>query len=213
MRLTQLDPRDFRFLEDGDRCYHLGDYTARAGFRASETNQHISNLKKRPTVPPLELRWKRKAIEYWGNEIAETNLNWDFCTDNVTFVPFPCSKPVGHELYDDRMVLVLQVAARRHSGMDIRPLLLQTTARDPQHHRSERASPEDIAAQLQIDRGQIRVPLKQTVMVVDDVITRGASFAAAKQLLSGLPGVQSIIGIFLAKTIHSQPDPAEVFGS
>ncbi|MOA17160.1 hypothetical protein D3C78_1374060 [compost metagenome] len=62
--------------------------------------------------------------------------------------------------------------------------------------------PAEIAALLRVDQGQLLAPLKPTVIIVDDVITRGASFAAAKQHLVGLPGVQSVVGIFLAKTIH-----------
>lgn len=201
MRLTKLDPVDFTYLASDDLCLHIGEYTARGGYHASETNQQIINLKKRPNVPDAQLRWKAKAIKYWGRKVAESNLNWDVCLGSVTFVPLPCSKPAGHELHDDRMLDVLKVVARLRPGIDVRPVLYQSLEREAQHE-GNRLSPDDIEFTLGIDRAHLAHPLKQTVILVDDVITRGASFSAAKSLISPLPGVVSVMGLFLAKTVH-----------
>lgn len=203
MRLSSLDPADFKYLTADDSCAHYGEYTAGGGFGASETNQQIFNLKKSPTVPPTQLRWKTRAVAYWGDVIlTSAGLKWDVCSTDVTFVPIPCSKPIGHEEYDDRMLQVLNYVAQRKAGIDVRPLLVQMEARDAQHH-GNRSDPDGIAATLQVDQGWLRQPLRSTIVVVDDVITRGASFAAAKRLLSGLPGVNEVYGMFLAKTVHT----------
>lgn len=201
IRLTQLDPGEFRFLEPGDMCACLGEYTAGGGYGASETNQQIFNLKHRPNSADNLLYWKRKAVGYWGRMLAETNLLWDYCLENATFVPIPCSKPVGHPEHDDRMVRVLQRMAQGHPGLDIRQVLLQTSVRETQHG-GERLTPAEILQTLSVDPAVIVQPLKRTVIVVDDVITRGASFAAAKSLLMGLDNVEEVVGLFLAKTIH-----------
>lgn len=208
MRLTKLDPSEFRFLEPEDNCYHFGEYTAGGGFRASETNQQILNLKKKPTAPEAELYWKRRAINYWANAMLGTGVfRWDACIEGVTFVPFPCSKPTSHPEYDDRMLKVLELVAKQRPGIDIRSVLVQTVAREPQHG-GVRSSPAEIAALLTIDHSKLISPLKPTVIIVDDVITRGASFVAAKQHIAALAGVQSVIGVFLARTIHQ---PAESY--
>lgn len=202
MRLSILDPADFKFLSGDDSCAHYGEYTSRGGFGASETNQQILNLKKSPAAPVAQLHWKAKAISYWGDVIlTSAGLNLGICATNVTFVPIPCSKPVGHPEYDDRMLQVMRYVAQRKPGIDVRPLLIQSEARDAQHQGS-RSEPEGLAATLQLDRACLQVPLRPIVIVVDDVITRGASFSAAKSVIAGLPGVQAVHGMFLAKTVH-----------
>lgn len=202
MRLSSLDPSVITFLSANDSCAYYGEYTAGGGFGASETNQQILNLKKSPTAPASQLHWKTKAIAYWGNVIlTSAGLKWDVCATDVTFVPIPCSKPIGHPEYDDRMLQVMNYVAQRKTGIDVRPLLIQSEARDAQHH-GNRSDPDGIAATLQVDPAYLQQELRPTIVVVDDVITRGASFAAAKSLLSGLPGVVEVYGMFLAKTVH-----------
>ncbi|WP_171016585.1 hypothetical protein [Pseudomonas sp. D(2018)] len=205
MRLTNLDHQDFRYLVDGDNCWHFGDYTAGGGYGVSETNQQIFNLKKSPTSPEHLLRWKRRAIRYWADHILTSNLNFAVCARTVTFVPMPCSKPEGHLEYDDRMLQILRLVAAQHPGIDVRPVLRQAAAREAQHFGA-RATPDEIAAGLEIDVRLIPPPLRPHVIVVDDVITRGASFAAAKSLLLQQAGVGVVSGLFLAKTIHPAPD-------
>lgn len=119
----------------------------------------------------------------------------------VTFVPMPCSKPAGHSEYDDRMLKVLQFMARSKPPLDIRPILMQTALRPSQHEGGGRQTPDQLLETLAIDPTQVLYPPRATVIVVDDVITMGASFNAAKSLLQGLPGVNEVAGIFLAKTV------------
>lgn len=208
MRLTNLDPQDARYVLDGDNCWYFGEYTAGGGYGASETNQQIFNLKKSPNSPAHLLKWKRRAIQYWADHILTSNLNFNYCAENVTFVPLPCSKPEGHPEHDDRMLQILRTVAGQRAGLDIRPLLFQIAARDSQHSGA-RATPGEIAAGLGIDQRLIPPPIRHHVIVVDDVITRGASFAAAKQLLLAQAGVTTVSGLFMAKTIHPEPDFAE----
>lgn len=204
-RLTKLDAADFRYLGEHDKCVHLGEYTSGGGFQASTTNQQIYNLKHRPSSPDSMLYWKRKAVAYWGNMIASTNLNWEYCLENATFVPFPSSKPTDHAEYDPRVEQVLRVVARHKPGLDVRPVLRQSFEREPQH-TGNRLTPDEIAASLTVDIELCRAQLKETVIVVDDVITRGSSFSAAKSILSKQPGVSHVLGLFLAKTIWEDDD-------
>ncbi|UNB64224.1 hypothetical protein [Pseudomonas syringae group genomosp. 7] len=198
-RLTKLDNDDYKYLSDDDSCYHYGEYTSGGGFKASDTNQQIWNLKNKPTSADGPLYWKGKAIEYWAKMIAET-LDLDAVAANTTFVPMPCSKPVGHPEYDDRMLKVLQKLVRKNAMLDIRPLLVQTQLRDSQHE-GPRQSPAELRKTLAIDHAFLAIPIKPYVVVVDDVITLGASYNAAKSLLQTIPGVTNVLGVFLAKTV------------
>lgn len=198
-RLTKLDNDEYKYLCDGDHCYHYGEYTSGGGFKKSETNQQIWNLKSRPTSSDKVLYWKGKAIEYWANKIAES-LDLSAVAGNTTFVPVPCSKPSGHPDYDDRMFKVLEKLLRRNSSLDIRNLLVQTQLRDSQHE-GLRQSPAQLRKTLAIDPLCLAIPIKPNVVILDDVITLGASYSAAKGLIETIPGVKQVVGIFLAKTV------------
>lgn len=212
MRLRQIDT-PYHWLVDGDRCYHYGDYTAEGGYDCSETNRWITNLKKAPTVPARELHWKNQAIAYWGN-ILRSVLPPENIRDRVTLVAMPGSKPAGHVAFDPRMLGVLTRYAAGLHGIDIRSLLHQVTERPGQHVDRRRLSPDEIiAGGLEVDQSTLGVRLNPIVLVVDDVITMGATFKAAQQLISPLPGVQSVRGIFLAKTVWVPPDYTALFGS
>jgi hypothetical protein len=197
-RLIELDPADYRWLAPTDKCYHYGEYTSNGGFKASETNRWIRNLKKLPTCPANELYWKGQAIIYWG-DLLRRLINLDQCGD-VTFVPIPGSKPFGHPDYDVRVLRTLQQMAQGRNDIDIRPLLVQGALRESQHIGG-RKTPDELLETLVLDPAQLAVPVRGSICVVDDVITQGASFAAAKRLLSRLPNVRQVFGVFFAKTI------------
>lgn len=203
-RLTKLDNDDYRWLTDDDDCYHYGEYTSRGGFRASDTNQQIWNLKTKPTAAKGALYYKGRAVEYWGNVLANC-LELSYLDQFCTLVPMPCSKPETHPDFDDRMLKVLQDVARRQRRLDIRPMVLQTKTRDSQH-LGERMTPGELQETLAIDSSWLRMPIKPHVLVFDDVITMGASYAAVKGLLNKVPGVKSITGVFLAKTVWDRSE-------
>lgn len=200
MRLTKIDCANYLYLSPDDACYFIGEYTAGGGYKASDTNQQIFNLKIRPDASAAQQRYKPIAIRYWAKKIADSNLNWETCQQGWTFVPLPCSKPPNHELFDDRMLRVLQQVARIRPGIDVRPLLYQKVARKSQHE-GDRLSPDQIRAQLEVDSSQLKAPLRH-IILVDDIITRGASFAAARDVVRAIPGVESVMGLFLAKTVR-----------
>ncbi|WP_432592820.1 hypothetical protein [Stenotrophomonas maltophilia] len=203
MRLLILEPRYYTHLATGDQCWHYGEYTSEGGYQASDTNQKILNLKKKPTVSEGQLFYKNQAIEYWGQTLARV-ITPSRTIGTHTFVPMPGSKPVGHPDYDDRMLRVLRRMAQGVQNVDIRPLLVQTAERDAQHH-GHRLTPDELCETLAVDDRLLNPPLAPTLVVVDDVITMGASFAAAKRLLIGLPNVSAVMGIFLAKTVRPPP--------
>lgn len=198
-RLTKLDNDEYKYLEDDDLCYHYGEYTSGGGFQASTTNQQIWNLKNKPTSGDGQLYYKGRAIEYWAKMIGDT-LNLDAVAGNTTFVPMPCSKPDDHPDYDDRMLKILNKLRGKCPALDVRDLLVQTRLRSSQHEGG-RQTPNQLKQSMAVDEALLAVPIKKYIVVLDDVITLGASFNAAKSLLEEIPGVKQVVGIFLAKTV------------
>lgn len=212
-RWSKIEPGECPCLVEDDWCYYLGEYTSGGGFQASETNQQIFNLKKSPKSSPGELYHKNRAIDYWSKKLF-TLLNQDIF-QRVSFVPMPCSKHQDHEFYDDRMLAVLRAMRTLPNGqsIDIRPILYQSHTREPQRTGS-RLGRDEILESLRVRSCLLaQQELRSHIIVVDDVITRGASFAAAKQLLQALPNVQWVGGLFLAKTVQAPSDPLVLFPS
>jgi hypothetical protein len=64
LRLSEIDELtrvDHSHLADSDRCYFIGEYTARAGFSHSSTNDLILNFKKSPSRRSNEREWRHKV--------------------------------------------------------------------------------------------------------------------------------------------------------
>jgi predicted amidophosphoribosyltransferase len=209
-RLQRIDPGDNYYISADDHCYHYGEYTSHGGFHASETNDQISNFKKKPTSADAVLKWKRRAIQYWCEKLADA-LNLSAIAATVTLVPAPCSKPRGHPDHDNRVLELLRCLAARHPGLDIREVVIQARER-PAQHEGGRLGPDEIEEALEIDQAALATPVRPNIIVVDDVFTLGATFVAIQRKLKSIPGVVNVAGIFLAKTVWPTPDPAIVFG-
>lgn len=152
-----------------DQCYFLREYTSGRGYAHSETNRLIHNLKKPPD--------RRGRPEWRYKELAIQQVAREF-RDNldlarlqrVTLVPMPPSKARGDPLYDDRMLRVLR-------AMDVEAQLV---------------------AKLRID-GTLVIPPPESIAVVDDVLTTGAHFVAAKTLLAAQFPRAAVRGLFAAR--------------
>jgi predicted amidophosphoribosyltransferase len=204
-RLSQIDVATARRLLPGDECYYSGEYQSHGGYQAGETNQLISNLKIEVPTPSHRVRWKEKAIHACA-ELLYEEINHEAARTSVTFVPVPSSKPIGHASYDDRMVRVLTRFAWRVGGaIDVRQAVLTTKEREAQH-TGARATVSELLATLAVNPSTTQVPFRPVVIVLDDVFTLGTTFRAMKTLLNGLPGVEKVIGVSIARTVWPGPD-------
>jgi predicted amidophosphoribosyltransferase len=85
------------------------------------------------------------------------------------------------------------------SRCDVRELIVQIEDTEPVHlHNDERLSPSQIREIYEIDES-LTAPEPQDIGILDDVITAGSHFRAAKDLLQErFPKVRTV-GIFVAR--------------
>lgn len=200
-KLDELHLPHHCYLTSEDLVFFLREYTPRAGYAYSETNQLIHNFKKtmdRRGKP--EWYYKERAIEKITTEIG-TSVKVDWLRQ-VTLVPIPPSKAKTNQLYDDRMTRVLMgLGPLRKIRCDVRELIVQRSDMPTVHlHNDDRPKPSEIEATYEIDESLVAPPPKD-IGLFDDVLTTGAHFRAAKNLLSErFPGIR-IVGIFVARRV------------
>lgn len=205
-RFTKVDDltrADHWYLTETDACYFIGEYTARMGFSYSATNNLVLNFKKtmdRQRLP--EWRYKGRAIDQ-AAKAFRTALGPNGM-DALTFVPIPPSKAKDDPLYDDRMVRLL-TTIRIQPALDVRELIIQTRSTEAVHGMEDRPRPHQIEALYRIDE-ELVAGLKGCVAIVDDVLTTGAHFRAAKSVLSARFPEREIIGLFLARRAPETSD-------
>jgi hypothetical protein len=196
LRIDELVLSDHWHLNPNDECYYIGEYTARGGHACSETNQLVHNFKKSiDRRGRAEWAYKERAIGTIAAMIR-ANVRDDAA---VTFVPIPPSKTRADPLYDDRMTRVLRMACAGRPA-DVRELIVQINTVEATHLADERPSIDEVRDNYRIDE-TLLAPEPGLIFLVDDVITTGCHFKAAKQLLSAaLPNTQ-IVGIFVARRV------------
>jgi hypothetical protein len=188
----------YAHLSARDQCYFLRVYTSGRGFAHGETNRLILNLKKPPDRRGRpEWRYKEAAIAQVAREFrASLDLA---ALRSVTLVPMPPSKRTDDPLYDDRMLQVLR-SMDVEQALDIRELLVIRASTDPAHTVMSRPSVADLIANLDINE-DLAEPAPRSIALVDDVLTTGAHFVAAKTALAArFPGVP-IRGLFVARRV------------
>jgi hypothetical protein len=196
LKIDDLARSDHSYLEVTDDCYYIGEYTARGGHACSETNQLIHNFKKgvekrgRP-----EWAYKERAIGTIANMIRG-NVKPDAV---LTFVPIPPSKATSHSLYDNRMSRVLTMASSGRPS-DVRELIVQIQSVEATHLANSRPSPDEVLRNYRLDESLI-LPEPQIIFLVDDVLTTGCHFKAAKRLLLARLPNANVVGLFVARRV------------
>jgi hypothetical protein len=210
-RLTEIDDLtrpDHTYLAPNDRCYFLGEYTARKGFSFSATNDLIINFKI-GVRHRNSARWRykegaiRQAAAAFAASINPTALA------QATLVPIPPSKARDHAEFDDRMARMLQ-AIRSQPPLDIRELLVQRATTAAAHESDTRPRPEDLVQLYELDQRQLQPPPTRLV-VFDDVLTTGAHYVAARTVLAAAFPNAEIMGCFIARRVPDTTDFEEFF--
>lgn len=199
-KITALELPDHAFLGADDECYYFGDYTPGKLFSHSQTNQTIWNVKKPLSAKGTAAwRYKNEAITTIGKSIA-ANLN-PALVHQAVLVPIPPSKPPTHPEFDDRIERVVD-AANPFQGAKV---LRTAVTRDPNHIGQNQRSVEGIYQSLEFSENPENL-IRHTCILVDDVLTTGASFLACKRKLLELNGVTRVLGVFGARCAWEKPD-------
>lgn len=211
-RLTEIDDLTrlhHSFLEPEDQCYFMGEYTARAGYTVSATNDLISNLKK-----PMDRRglpeWRYKG---WAIRTVAEDLQRILGQRGIeahTLVPVPPSKAKTDPMYDDRLVQVLGSMALGYDA-DVREMLLQRESMEPSHGGEVRTSISELVANYYIDPALDTPPKDNGFVVFDDMLTTGRHFKAAQDVLLTRYPDSKIYGIFVARRVPNTGNLEDLF--
>lgn len=205
-RLTGIDEtnRDqHAFLKEGDRCLFFGEYFAGKGYQGGGTNQLIFNFKMLPSIARTNTQRRNykegaiAAIAAGLREVLGRNQ-----VERLTFVPIPPSKTIGHVDYDDRLTRALTMGCAGFNA-DIRPLLRRPFSTESDHRTGDRLTPEALYSLLELDSAAMgSMPLREAIVLFDDVITTGKSFKCCQRRLRDVvPSAVPIIGLFVARRI------------
>lgn len=206
----KIDPSNraaHSYLADGDECFFFHEYTAREGPKFSAGNQLVWNLKKPVTqANQPHYRYKQTAITQAAELLRAAFDRSPWVYTQATIAAIPPSKPPGHAEYDDRMSrVVTQTCAGK--AADVRELFTLARAYDASHKSESgtRLKPHELQALYTLTPGAPR----QTIILVDDVLTTGAHFVACRNVIRAAHPNARVIGFFVARRVV--PDPLADF--
>ena len=208
LKIDDLTRPDHTFIKPDDICYYMGEYTARGGFGASDTNDLIINLKKpmdRRNRP--EWRYKGQAMVTVARDLRTILEQWQI--ESATFVPIPPSKAKDDPAYDPRLVQILTKMANGFEG-DVRELIQQRASMAASHESDLRPEIHELIANYYIDE-TIAHPLRENVFVFDDLLTTGRHYKAMQAVLSERYPEARLYGLFLARRIPNTDDVGVFF--
>jgi hypothetical protein len=185
--------------------YYGRIYTVGQNYGSSETNQQIYNLKILPSIAnanPQREYFKSQAIGKFGNEVMRFLSIENLIEDDLEYIliPIPPSKPKIHDEYDDRMERVANFLSDYSDNLTYIPILTTKVDRQSSHTGGSR-DVETIFQSMTVDTELIPKDKNiDKIFVIDDVLTSGASFSAAKRCLSSYFPNVPVAGIFWAKS-------------
>lgn len=181
------------------RLFYGRIYTARQDYRYSETNDLIWNLKIGPNEQH-RLRYKQCAIAQFAQEVIDL-FRWSVPPQiSLVLVPIPPSKTQGHSKYDDRIKVVANKVMESCQNVRSLPILSTTQDRPASHLNMGSRDANEIYNSITVDKNLISCYQQGDILVVlDDVLTSGASFSAARRHLQETFPDATIDGLFWAK--------------
>ncbi|ADU99444.1 hypothetical protein [Alicycliphilus denitrificans] len=196
------------YLAPDDECYCLGEYQPGGGYGAGPVNNLISNFKKSvDRKGRSEYVYKERAIaqvaSYVGQVLKPEVL------ERFTVVPVPPSKAKTDPLYDDRLVQALNLVRPK---LDVRELLLANRSMQAHHEYQsgvKRPTPDDLCQHIHINEACLTTPLREVIMLFDDVLTNGTHFKACQRIIRERFPDRRVFGLFIGRS--KRPDPLEDF--
>ena len=188
-------------------CYFWGEYTPfehtnGSRWNYSATNQLITNFKKK-----MDQRgqpgWSHKNSATVQIAAALSRMwRWpEVVESGAALIPVPPSKARTDPMYDDRLVSMLTALSRIiRLPLDIRDCLSFDGTCAASHETVNRPTPSELYQAMTFDAisGKATEP-PTAIFLLDDMLTTGAHFVAAKKKLQdAFPGVD-VYGMFIAR--------------
>ena len=181
-----------------DECYYLLEFYPGKRYGFGSDNDLVKNFKRRVDGSGvIALRRKEWALRDIASLLRPAFASlFDFGA--CTFVPVPPSRPRSHPHYDHRVAQLLQLACP--AAADIRELIVCREEREPAHFNEVRPSAEMLLENYML--GEVGDgPVRERIVLFDDVITSGNHFVACRQfLLTHFPG-REVVGVFVARRV------------
>jgi predicted amidophosphoribosyltransferase len=175
-------------------------YTKGQGYKYSKTNQLILNLKISPR-DSHRLTHKRKAIEQFAEEVIDLCEQLSQPNRLYYLIPIPPSKSKTHPEYDDRIEQVARLIEAKFQNVTCLPLLFSQYDSQSSHTSNAHRNPQEIYQSIAVDSNLCSIyQAGGRFIVIDDVLTSGAHFSAARQHLIETYPEANISGLFWAKT-------------
>lgn len=193
-KIGDLERQDHWYLTAEHDCHFFGEYTARAGYSHSSTNQIIANIKKKPNLRGTA-QWQYKVRDMQRVAATIRGAINPKSYGIITFVPIPPSRLPTDPEYDSRITDIARMVSQ---DADVRELVVAAAPRQPLHESEQRLTPDELIATLQLQEAQCN-PAPQNIILIDDVITTGCSFVACSTLLQQRFPDVPISGIFAAR--------------
>lgn len=191
-----------RYLEAGDWCCFLREYTSRGGFGVSMGNDDIINFKKRPQLAGSP-QWKYK--EYAAGKFAK-ELSTLFSDKPYYVSIMPSSKAKGDPEYDPRFDIMLAKLRSICPGLVIVEPIKKKASTQALHEGGQR-DVECVYRSLEWVGFQGAAP--QSLCIVDDMITWGTTFKACKRLVTEHCPDVTVYGIFWTRCVWRSDFPPE----
>lgn len=201
-KIDELTQGDHSFIDINSDCYYFAEYPSgdNPENKLNPIYSLIHNIKKpmnRQHLP--EWRYKLIGINTCSQNLKDLFLQTGDIAD-VTLVPIPPSKIKGNPAYDPRMLQILEGIKPYFPTCDIRELLSCQADMVSSHESFIRPTIDEIANNYRIDETLIS-GCRSRIILVDDVLTTGAHFCAAKnKILERIPGAH-ISGYFIARRL------------
>lgn len=200
------------YLDSGDTCYFIGEFTSHQGYAYSELNQIISNLKKSPLLKktsPAEYKHKLKDIRRVA-ACFRRGLTEEVLNTKATLVPIPPSKTKSNSEYDNRITMICHGIVLGYSSPDVQELICCHEDTIATHNQASKPSPEALVSnyRIAVDPGYNPRPI---LFLVDDMLTTGSHFKACKMLISKTYPDSEVIGLFVARRVFADPHESELF--
>lgn len=174
----------------------------------AEANQLITNFKHDPQKYPANsgpMYYKKRAIKTLADYvksffIAQKDV---LCGKAVYLVPIPTSMPRSAQGYDARLDSLCKIVERGVSWVRYLPLL-DTKQDIGKAHAGSGSRDPDLLAENMVCGEIPRSGSERYVVLVDDVLTTGAHYAACKSVvLNKYPDV-IVLGLFLSVHVNDE---------